>query len=112
MIMNKTYIGKFSIIIIVALTLQSCFVAKNYDRPDLKEIDNLYRTDHIDTDSTSTAALSWKELFPDPFLSEYIEEGLQNNLDIRIAVQQIAAAESYMKQGKMGYLPHWTQKHP
>ncbi|ASO04535.1 outer membrane protein OprM [Arenibacter algicola] len=110
MIMNKTYIGKLTIITIVAFTLQSCFVAKNYDRPDLKEIDNLYRTDHIDTDSTSTAALSWKELFPDPFLSEYIEEGLQNNLDIRIAVQQIAAAESYMKQGKMGYLPSLDAK--
>jgi NodT family efflux transporter outer membrane factor (OMF) lipoprotein len=43
-------------------------------------------------------------------LSEYIEEGLQNNLDIRIALQQITAAESYMKQGKMGYLPSLDAK--
>ena len=30
---------------------------------------------------------------------------MQNNLDIRIALQNIAAAEAYVKQGKAGYLP-------
>ena len=103
--MKNIFAYKLSVLLLLAFTLQSCFVAKNYDRPDLHEIDRLYRTDHVATDSALTAALSWKELFTDPLLSEYIEEGLQNNLDIRIALQQIAAAESYMKQGKMGYLP-------
>tara|TARA_R110000751_G_scaffold93658_1_gene182817 strand:+ start:5600 stop:7003 length:1404 start_codon:yes stop_codon:yes gene_type:complete len=103
--MKNIFSYKLSVLLLLAFTLQSCFVAKNYDRPDLHEIDRLYRTDHVATDSALTAVLSWKELFTDPLLSEYIEEGLQNNLDIRIALQQIAAAESYMKQGKMGYLP-------
>ena len=103
--MKNIFAYKLSVLLLLAFTLQSCFVAKNYDRPDLHEIDRLYRTDHVATDSALTAVLSWKELFTDPLLSEYIEEGLQNNLDIRIALQQIAAAESYMKQGKMGYLP-------
>lgn len=103
--MKNIFAYKLSVLLLLAFTLQSCFVAKNYDRPDLHEIDRLYRTDHVATDSALTAVLSWKELFTDPLLSEYIEEGLQNNLDIRIALQQIAAAKSYMKQGKMGYLP-------
>lgn len=103
--MKNIFAYKLSVLLLLAFTLQSCFVAKNYDRPDLHEIERLYRTDHVATDSALTAVLSWKELFTDPLLSEYIEEGLQNNLDIRIALQQIAAAESYMKQGKMGYLP-------
>tara|TARA_R110001632_G_scaffold2457_9_gene11036 strand:+ start:1615 stop:3018 length:1404 start_codon:yes stop_codon:yes gene_type:complete len=108
--MKNIFAYKLSVLLLLAFTLQSCFVAKNYDRPDLHEIDRLYRTDHVATDSALTAALSWKELFTDPLLSEYIEEGLQNNLDIRIALQQIAAAESYMKQGKMGYLPSLDAK--
>lgn len=108
--MKNIFAYKLSSLLLLAFTLQSCFVAKNYDRPDLQEIDKLYRTDHVVTDSTSTAALSWKEFFSDPLLSEYIEEGLQNNLDIRIALQQITAAESYMKQGKMGYLPSLDAK--
>lgn len=108
--MKNIFAYKLSVLLLLAFTLQSCFVAKNYDRPDLHEIDRLYRTDHVATDSALTAALSWKELFTDPLLSEYIEAGLQNNLDIRIALQQIAAAESYMKQGKMGYLPSLDAK--
>ena len=108
--MKNIFAYKLSVLLLLAFTLQSCFVAKNYDRPDLHEIDRLYRTDHVATDSALNAVLSWKELFTDPLLSEYIEEGLQNNLDIRIALQQIAAAESYMKQGKMGYLPSLDAK--
>src|SRR5690625_7623125 len=51
------------------------------------------------------ADLSWKDIFKDPILQDYIDEGLNNNLDIRIALQQINAAESYLKQGKAGYFP-------
>jgi outer membrane protein TolC len=37
-------------------------------------------------------------------LQGYISKGLQNNLDIRIAMQNIVAAIA-MKQGKAGYFP-------
>jgi NodT family efflux transporter outer membrane factor (OMF) lipoprotein len=49
--------------------------------------------------------ISWRELFTDPILQGYIDEGLQNNIDIRKAIQQILIAEAYLKQGKAGYLP-------
>ncbi len=86
------------------LTLQSCFVAKDYKRPDVNVADN-YRTDKISNDTSSIANVSWRTLFTDPVLEKYIDQGLQNNIDIRIAIQQILAAEAYMKQGKAGYLP-------
>jgi NodT family efflux transporter outer membrane factor (OMF) lipoprotein len=38
-------------------------------------------------------------------LQGYIKKGLENNLDIKIAMQNIAAAEASMKQGKAGYFP-------
>ncbi len=103
-IKNKFFI-RVILLLAVSLTLQSCFVAKNYKRPELEETQNLFRTDNLPTDSLSMADVSWKTLFTDPFLDQYIEEGLQNNIDIRIAIQQIAAAEAYLKQGKMGYFP-------
>jgi NodT family efflux transporter outer membrane factor (OMF) lipoprotein len=72
----------------------------------MEEIDHLYRTEQQHSlDSTSLASISWKELFSDPQLLQIIEEGLQNNLDIRIALQQVIMAEAYMKQGRNGYLP-------
>ncbi|MBP1840176.1 efflux transporter outer membrane subunit [Formosa algae] len=97
--------GKISILLFAMITLQSCFVAKDYKRPEFEETPDLFRTDNLPADSTSMADVSWKDLFTDPYLNQYIEEGLQNNIDIRIAIQQMVAAASYAKQGKAGYLP-------
>ncbi len=87
------------------LSLQSCFVAKDYVRPDDVVQSEKFRTDRLPQDSLSIANLSWKQIFTDPILQNYIEEGLINNMDIRIAMQQIAIAEAYVKQGKAGYFP-------
>jgi len=97
--------SKTILLVVVGVTLQSCFVAKDYERPELQDTEALYRTDNLPTDSTSLADVSWKDMFTDTQLKTYIEEGLQNNLDIRVALQQIVAAEAYAKQGKAGYLP-------
>lgn len=92
------------------LTLQSCFVAKDYVRPENVVQEETYRTDQLPVDTTSIATLSWKELFTDPMLQNYIEEGLNNNVDIRSAIQQILMAEAYVKQGKAGYFPSLNAK--
>ena len=104
-IIKNNKLQKGLVFVAIAFTLQSCFVAKDYTRPEIEETENLYRTDNLPSDSLSMADVSWKTLFTDPFLNQYIEEGLQNNIDIRIAIQQIIAAEAYLKQGKAGYLP-------
>ena len=105
-ILKHRNFSKGALILVVALTLQSCFVAQDYVRPDLDaETQALYRTDNLPTDSISIADVSWKNLFTDQYLQQYIEEGLQNNMDVRIALQQILAAQAYAKQGKAGYLP-------
>src|SRR5690554_5757715 len=90
---------------LVFLSLQSCFVAKDYTRPTVVEEDQRFRTDQLPQDSLTMATMSWKEIFKDPILQDYIEEGLQNNMDIRIALKQIDIAQAYLKQGKAGYLP-------
>ncbi|GGW53253.1 multidrug transporter [Winogradskyella epiphytica] len=90
------------------LTLQSCFVAKEYTQPELTELnidEAKFRTDQISEDSLTLADVSWKTLFTDPVLTQYIEKGLENNIDIRVALQQIIASEAYFKQGKAGYYP-------
>jgi multidrug efflux system outer membrane protein len=99
------FFKKAIFVLLISLTLQSCFVAKDYERPELVETENLFRTDNLPTDSVSIADVSWKTLFTDQFLQHYVEEGLQNNMDVRIAIQQMIAAEAYAKQGKAGYLP-------
>ena len=97
---------KLLLILSIPFLLQSCFVAKEYERPEVEEIsEDLFRSDNISTDTTNLARVSWKEIYTDPLLQNYIEQGLENNLDIRIAIQQMLAAEAYMLQGRQAYLP-------
>ncbi|MGJ8665089.1 MAG: efflux transporter outer membrane subunit [Patiriisocius sp.] len=103
-IIHKNW-SKGIVVFLMAMTLQSCFVAKEYDRPEMEITETLYRTDNLPKDSISMADISWKTLFTDSYLQSYIDEGLKNNIDIRIAIQQMIAAEAYAKQGKAGYLP-------
>ncbi|QXP56784.1 efflux transporter outer membrane subunit [Cellulophaga sp. HaHa_2_95] len=104
-IINRKNITKTMLLSVVLVTLQGCFVAKDYKRPELAETEALYRTDNLPTDSVSMADVSWKTMFTDPYLNEYIQEGLENNMDVRIALQQMIAAQAYAKQGKAGYFP-------
>jgi multidrug efflux system outer membrane protein len=102
--MKKNILFRFAVIPLVLLTLQSCFVAKQYTRPEVV-INDYFRTDSLAQDSTTLADISWRELFTDPILIAHIEKGLDQNIDIRVALQQIVAARAYFLQGKAGYLP-------
>jgi len=97
-------IFKYSYIPILLVLLSSCFVAKDYSRPELVE-ETSYRTDQIVGDSLNMATVSWREIFTDPSLQAYIDEGLEENLDIRIAIQQINSANAYYKQGRAAFFP-------
>ncbi|MDI5888652.1 efflux transporter outer membrane subunit [Flavobacterium yafengii] len=100
----KNNIYRITLLGVTAILMQSCFVAKDYKRPELKT-ENLYRNEVVSTDTISLANVSWNNVFTDPILQGYIKKGLENNLDIKIAMQNIAAAEATMKQGKAGYFP-------
>jgi multidrug efflux system outer membrane protein len=95
---------KYIVVLGGALTLQSCFVAKKYDRPTI-DTEDLYRSEVVAKDSTSMADMPWQELFTDPILQGHIQKGLENNFDIRTAIQNIAASEASLKQRKAGYFP-------
>lgn len=102
--MKRNTIYKLIFAPVLLVSLQSCFVARDYQRPEVVN-EAYFRTDQLPEDSITMAEVSWRSLFTDPVLIGHIEQGLENNLDIRIALQQIAAANAYYKQGRAGYLP-------
>lgn len=104
--MNK-HIIKVSVVVGASFLMQSCFVAKKYERPNLKAEEN-FRSEVVEKDTTSIATLNWNTLFTDPILQEYINLAIQNNYDIQIAQQTVTAAEASMKRGKTGYYPTVT----
>ncbi|WP_153392051.1 efflux transporter outer membrane subunit [Chryseobacterium vaccae] len=93
----------FSAVILGAIT--SCMARKEYERPKNVVDEKLFRTDMLPSDSTTIANVSWKEIFTDPVLQRHISKALENNLDIRIALQSIGSAEAYLKQSKAAYQP-------
>lgn len=96
----------FSVAILAAIS--SCMARKEYHRPDNVVDEKLYRTDMLPADSTNISNVSWKEIFTDPILQGHISKALENNLDIRIALQSINSAEAYLKQSKAAYEPTVT----
>lgn len=88
-----------------AVLLSSCMTREKYERSAEVLNENLFRTDKLPQDSASSATISWREIFTDTVLQQHIEKGLANNLDIRVAHQNIAQAEAYLKQRKAAYQP-------
>ena len=89
----------------LAFVATSCTTRQKYERPKEVISENLFRTDLLPKDSISMATISWKDIFTDPILQKHIATALENNLDVRVALQNINAADSYLKQSKAAYLP-------
>lgn len=86
------------------LLLGSCGVVnKRYTTPDIEFSEN-YR-DTLVQDSTSMATLPWKEMISDTILQGLIEEGLQNNLDLKTALENINQAQATLAQAKLSFFP-------
>lgn len=90
--------------VVSVVTIASCMSRDKYVKSE-EFNENVFRTDYLPKDSSTVAQISWREFFSDPILQKHIELALNNNLDIRIAVQNIAAANAYVKQSKAAYLP-------
>lgn len=101
----KITIHKIILIFFVSFLVVSCHTRQNYQRANDVVDEKLFRTDALPKDSLSMANLSWKEIFTDAVLQKHIAKALENNLDIRMALQNIASAEAYLKQSKAAYQP-------
>lgn len=86
--------------------LTGCGLYNKYERPELPELDNLYeRSGASAADSISLAQLSWQQVFSDPKLQALIQEGLQNNANLRVAHLRVEQAEATLKAARLAFLP-------
>lgn len=103
--MMKQIIYRLSLVVIAALTLESCGLYTKYERPDLGFADSLYRRLPECTDTTHIAQLRWDELFTDPILQEWIKLGIENNTDLNVARHKIEIARASLNAAKWALLP-------
>lgn len=85
--------------------LSGCHIYRTYERPELSGVDSLYRVPAMTEDTMSLADFSWKELFTDTVLQQFIEKGIANNTDLNIARLKVREAEALLTSSKLAYLP-------
>jgi len=102
--MSSYPVRKVFLPLTVALVLSGCSLAPKYQRPEAPipaqypDYPGLSATDQTKGPVASkvdvAADLGWKEFFRDPRLRELIAISLENNRDMRIAVQRVVAARA------------------
>lgn len=102
---------KFWWFLVIIVLMASCKVTYPYQRPVTLASNTLYRDSSdetfntIITDTTSIATLPWKQMFSDTLLQLLIQEGISNNLDLKIAVVRIKEAAANFRQSKAAFYP-------
>jgi len=89
-------------ILVIALLFTSC-VTKKYSTPDVKT-DSLYR-DMAQQDTTTLAAMPWDKLFADNKLNALIKKGLEQNVNLKNAIENIVQAQANLQQARLAYFP-------
>lgn len=89
----------------VLLSIYSCSATNSsYQKPDL-DVPKTHRAEITSSDTTTIAKWNWKKIFTDKILTSHIEKALENNLDMKKAVQNILIANSYLKQSNAAFYP-------
>lgn len=100
--MNRLYKLPYIAIIALTLLLSSC-VTKKYATPDVKA-DSLYR-DMAAQDTATMAKMPWQDLFADAKLNALITKGLEQNVNLKNAIENIVQAQANLQQAKLAYFP-------
>lgn len=103
-------IKNFSLILAASLSvtaLSGCGIYKKYD---VKDIDSQLVKEYaealqIQDDSTAFGNLSWRAVFTDPALVDFIQRALDNNKDLRNAKLNVDIAHAQLKGARLSYLP-------
>ena len=90
-----------------AALLSSCGIYTKY-KPVESVPDNLYGEEFSTEDTTNLGSMDWHELFTDPQLQAYIEQGLQNNTDYLSAQFRIEEAKATLLSSKLAFLPSFA----
>ncbi len=94
------------LLLLTIVSMNSCALYKEYERPEIDFVDSLYNRIPTANDYESIASLTWKELFADTLLHNLIELGLENNTDLEIARLKVEQAEATLKTSKLAFYPN------
>lgn len=96
--------------LLIIFVLQALFFAcKTTDKVLLPEtpVPNSFRNAEVSSDdSSSIATIPWRDFFSDATLQLLIDTAIVHNIDLQLAIKNIAAAQATLRQAKAGYIPN------
>ena len=95
-------------ILAIAILATGCSVYQKYTRPESIKTDGLFGEGVAATDTVTLADIGWRDFFKDPHLQRLIEQGLENNSDMKIAAQRIIQAEASLRTARLSYYPSFV----
>jgi len=101
--MTYKYNKQVFVLLAASALLSACSVTKTYQSP-IVQTEGLYR-DQNTTDSTTMANMPWQSVFSDDKLKVLIQKGLDQNVDLKNAIQNILQAQATLRQSKLALLP-------
>ncbi len=102
----KTLYYRTALLILVGLgSWSSCQITRPYAEPQ-PALGAIFRTPDTNTaDTLNAATMKWNEVFTDTLLQDLIQEGISNNLDIKIALERIVEARADLRLKKSAFYP-------
>jgi len=92
-------------IVLVAAALTSCQSYKDLGVSPHADTDSIFRDIVSNSDTITIADIPWGEYFTDPELQALITEGLEQNIDLQIALTRIKQAEATLGMTRGNRLP-------
>lgn len=103
--MIKKKIFQLLLISFVIAGFSSCQSYNQLSAPPKADTDGIIRDVANDSDTTTIADIPWKEYFTDPKLQALITEGLEQNIDLQVAIERIRQAEANLSMTRGNSLP-------
>ena len=96
-----------AILSMIAVTLASCALGPNYQRPSL-DVPGAYKSAASQPSATSRLGLDWWRLFGDKTLTELEESALQANQNLQAAMARVAEARASSAAVRSQFFPTIT----
>lgn len=95
---------KILLVIVSSATLFiSCKVTQPYQSPEY-HLGKFYRDIPV-SDTNNLASLHWTEIFQDNYLKDLINQGIKNNLDLKMGFERLQQSKAYFIQSGAAFLP-------
>ncbi len=95
------------------MMMGSCGIYSKYERPDINTDgiirDRMSASDMTEnTDTASFGNLPWRQVFTDPMLQDLIQQGIDNNVNMRNAALNVKMVEAQLTAAKLAFVPQFT----